>query len=174
MGSLKKHCHIRTLLLLCKRVIDKICRQLVEGLKLLITKEAYNKLIDCPKVPPETGGVLLGFNSIVDTVVFDVGRNRANTSIINYIPNVKFLNECISIFCSQGKDFFGIFHTHACQWDSLSSADIHYIKNIMNAMPTEIEHLYFPIVYPEKCVKPYKVSRYPNMFMIREETIKLI
>lgn len=141
---------------------------------MLITKEAYNKLINCPKVPPETGGVLLGFNSIIDTVVFDVEKNKANTSIINYIPNVKFLNECISVSCGQGKDFFGMFHTHASQWDSLSSADMHYIKNIMDAMPTEIKFLYFPIVYPGKCVKPYKVLKNPNTLMIREEMIKLI
>lgn len=140
----------------------------------MITKKAYCKLINSPKVPPETGGILLGCNSIVDTVVFDVGRNAANDSTIKYIPNVKFLNECISNFCSHGKEFLGMFHTHAYQWDSLSGADMYYIKNIMNAMPTEIKFLYFPIVYPGKYIKVYKALRNSVPHIISDEKIKLV
>lgn len=95
---------------------------------MLISKEAYNKLINCPKVPPEVGGILMGIDSKVDTVILDEGIKTAHDPAIKYIPNVKNLNKWILTLNKQGKEFLGIFHTHAHQWTTLSNADIYYYR----------------------------------------------
>ena len=71
-----------------------------------------------------------------------------------YVPNELLLNQTISDWDAQGIIFKGIFHTHkeghGCQ--CLSSADIVYIRSIMNAY---VKKLYFPIVIPHTGVFPY-------------------
>lgn len=151
------------------------CEDLLNGsLKLLITKEAFNELINCPIVPPETGGILLGNSSIIDIVIFDSGIKEHKNSGIKYIPNVKFLNECLSIYSKQGKRFLGMFHTHARQWKNLSNDDIHYIKNVMRAMPLEIKYLYFPLVFPGENIKAYKAQKKSFQIIINKEEIEQI
>lgn len=142
---------------------------------MLIKKNAYYKLVNnCPHVPPETGGILMGVDSIIDTIIFDPGRKGANDSTIKYIPDAIFLNKCLSILHSHGKKFLGMFHTHAHQWDYLSKADISYIEKIMETMPTEIEILYFPIVYPKEYVKSYKATKNFSQIIISSEEIELL
>ena len=75
-------------------------------------------------------------SSIIDIVIFDSGIKEHKNSGIKYVPDIKFLNNCLSIYNKQGKRFLGMFHTHARQWKNLSNDDIHYIKNIMRAMPS--------------------------------------
>lgn len=143
-------------------------------LKLLISKDAYDKLINCPKVPPEIGGILMGTDSKIDTVILDKGIKKNDDTGIKYIPNVRNLNKWISILNKQGKEFLGIFHTHAHQWATLSNADISYIERIMNAMSDEMRCLYFPIVYPREKVKSYKAQKKDLQIIIENEEIKLV
>lgn len=141
---------------------------------MLITKEVFNELLNCPIVPPEIGGILLGNSSIIDTVVFDSGIKEQKNTGIKYVPDVKFLNKCLSIYNKQGKKFWGMFHTHACQWKNLSNNDIHYIKNIMRAMPSEIEYLYFPLVFPRENIKAYKAQKKSFQIIINKSEIEQI
>ncbi len=141
---------------------------------MLITKEVFNKLINCPVVPPEVGGILLGNSSIIDIVIFDSGIKEPGDSGIKYIPDVKFLNRCISYYSKQEKEFLGMFHTHAPQWEDLSIDDIQYIKSVMNAMPSENECLYFPLVFPGENIKAYKAQKKSFQIIISNEEIKLI
>ena len=67
-----------------------------------------------------------------------------------------------------------MFHTHAYQWDSLSGADIYYIKNIMDAMSAKIKFLYFPIVYPGKYIKVYKALKNSVPFIMSDEKIQFV
>jgi proteasome lid subunit RPN8/RPN11 len=141
---------------------------------VLISKEAYNKLINCPKVPPEVGGILMGIDSKVDTVILDEGIKTAHDPAIKYIPNVKNLNKWILTLNKQGKEFLGIFHTHAHQWTTLSNADIYYIEKIMNTMSDEIKYLYFPVVYPGEKVTSYKAQKKDLHIIINNEKIELV
>lgn len=141
---------------------------------MLIKKATYNKLINCPKIPPEVGGILFGNDVIVDTVIFDLKRNQPIDLETNYIPNVEYLNLQISIFIKKGKDFLGMFHTHLPQWDSLSNIDIHYIKKIMKAMPAEIKWLYFPIVYPSINIRSYIARKLKEEIIIVEDKIEIV
>ena len=141
---------------------------------MLITKEAFNELINCPIVPPEMGGILLGNSSRIDIVIFDPGIKEHKNSGIKYIPDVEFLNKCLSNYSEQGKRFFGMFHTHARQWKNLSNDDIHYIKNVMRAMPPEIKYLYFPLVFPGENVKAYKAQKKFFQIIINNEKIEKI
>lgn len=141
---------------------------------MLISKEAYDKLINCPKVPPEVGGILMGIDSKVDTVILDEGIKKAGETGIKYIPNVRNLNTWISILNKQGKEFLGIFHTHAHQWTTLSNADIYYIEKIMNAMSDEMKCLYFPVVYPREKVKLYKAQKKDLQIIIDNDKIELV
>lgn len=77
----KKYCHIKALLFIK-------CTDLLKGggLELLITKETFNRLINCPRVPPEIGGILMGNSSIIDTVIFDSGIRAPSSSGIKYVP----------------------------------------------------------------------------------------
>ena len=67
-----------------------------------------------------------------------------------------------------------MFHTHLPQWDSLSNTDIHYIKKIMKAMPTEIEWLYFPIVYPSINIRSYIARKLKEEIIIVEDKIEIV
>lgn len=143
-------------------------------IKMRITKEAYFKLLHCQKVPPEIGGVLVGCKMIVDTVVLDIGIAQPIIIGIRYKPNTKYLNEQLSLLNNRGKVFMGMFHTHACQWDSLSDADIQYIKVIMSKMPIGFEQLFFPVVFPGIGVKSYIAERENLQIKIREDKIELV
>lgn len=146
---------------------------LVWGLEVKIKKNIYNMLINCHQVPPELGGLLLGTDSIIDLVVFDSGINN-NSDGIRYVPNTIFLNKCLLIYSRQEKKFWGMFHTHACQWDSLSNSDIQYIETIMRAMSVEKESLYFPIVFPGNTVKSYKAKNEGAQIIIVNDKIEII
>lgn len=139
-----------------------------------IKKEAYYKLLKCQQVPPEIGGILVGSKKIVDTVVFDVSQVHSIGVGIRYKPNTKYLNEQLFMFDNKGKAFMGMFHTHAYQWESLSNADVQYIRTIMNKMPIGIDELFFPIVFPSKKIKSYIAKRGKYQIEIYEDEIELV
>lgn len=139
-----------------------------------IKKELYNQLINCPAVPPELGGILAGDDEMIDTVVMDSGIQNPLQNGIKYITNTEYLNDQLSLLIDEGKRFWGMFHTHANQWDSLSNADMEYIKMIMNSMPSKIEKLFFPVVYPGLCIKAYIAQRENGETTIHNDEIELI
>lgn len=141
--------------------------------KLKFKKKAYDKLINCAKVPPETGGIVMGNDLIIDTIIFDLNIKEKRYAGV-YIPNVVFLNETIAQLNRKGKNFYGIFHTHADNWKTLSAGDEKYIKNIMNAMPAEIKTLYFPLVFPKTSVKLYRAEKKNNDIYFLEEKIEIV
>lgn len=121
-------------------------------LVVLITESLYNLLYNLPSAPPEMGG-LLG-QSKTQLIPFCRFRKISFRKSCQYVPNELLLNQTISDWDAQGIIFKGIFHTHkeghGCQ--CLSSADIVYIRSIMNAY---VKKLYFPIVIPHTGVFPY-------------------
>ena len=138
-----------------------------------IKSKVYEKLIGCPKVPPEMVGILAGRNSIIDDVIFDIGKTECRAGI-TYVPDVKFLNLCLLNLYHAQKGLLGIFHTHAYIWDSLSYEDKMYIDTIMRAMPPEIDLLYFPLVFPGCSVKSFKAIRDKSQIRIMEDKIKVL
>ena len=122
-------------------------------LVVLITESLYNLLYNLPSAPPEMGGLLGQSKNTINTIFVDSGKISFRKSC-QYVPNELLLNQTISDWDAQGIIFKGIFHTHkeghGCQ--CLSSADIGYIRSIMNAY---VKKLYFPIVIPHTGVFPY-------------------
>lgn len=122
-------------------------------LVVLITESLYNLLYNLPSAPPEMGGLLGQSKNTINTIFVDSGKISFRKSC-QYVPNELLLNQTISDWDAQGIIFKGIFHTHkeghGCQ--CLSSADIVYIRSIMNAY---VKKLYFPIVIPHTGVFPY-------------------
>ena len=120
---------------------------------MLITESLYNLLYNLPSAPPEMGGLLGQSKNTINTFFVDSGKISFRKSC-QYVPNELLLNQTISDWDAQGIIFKGIFHTHkeghGCQ--CLSSADIVYIRSIMNAY---VKKLYFPIVIPHTGVFPY-------------------
>lgn len=139
---------------------------------MIIKREAYEQMIHCPKVPPEVGGIMGGRDGIIDKIVIDEGE-LPNTGI-KYIPNVQLMNQYIQKWYMEKINFFGMFHTHLPQWEILSHADKKYIKKIMNYMPSEIECLYFPLVFPDYMIKSFKAVRRNGKTYVVNDNIKIM
>lgn len=122
------------------------------------TLELLNKSIG--DIRFECGGILgSSRNGIIDNIVLD-NTGHQNEPRCSYTPNVEFLNGCILRWQHESIRFLGVFHTHFAGVKTLSEADKKYIKAIMNAMPEEIEYLYFPIfVLPERKLAGYVAKR---------------
>ena len=137
-----------------------------------ISENIYKQLLNnCNPVPPESGGILGGKNGIITYLFFDLHSTRYSSY---YQPNIDNLNSCISEWNKKGIEFYGIFHTHASNWGSLSIADKEYINQIMLAMPPYINHLYFPLVFPKSSIKSFKVERLSSGIKIVSNPIKII
>lgn len=138
----------------------------------MIRKEVYEKLLQCPSVPPEIGGILGGKKCIIEKVIIDIGKN-SNIGI-KYIPDVLFLNSRIAEWSHCKVDFYGIFHTHSRRWTTLSFEDKKYIELIMRAMPDEVKELFFPLVIPKDIVKAFRAVKTDEKIDIIEEEINII
>lgn len=128
---------------------------------MIILKNTLELLNKCIKdIRFECGGILgSSQNRIIDNVILDNAGNQ-NGMRCSYAPNVDFLNDCILRWQQENICFWGVFHTHFAGVKTLSEADKKYIKVIMNAMPEEIEYLYFPIfVLPDRKLVGYVAKR---------------
>ena len=134
-----------------------------------ITERAYKKLLECPFVPPELGGIIGGHGDLIDHVMFDTPPSDSNQT--NYSPNTELLNRCIEDWRSQGIQWFGLFHTHAAQWTTLSSADLEYINTIVNSVLEDGESLLFPLVFPHEGIQWYLATKSNAGVRISEEII---
>lgn len=123
-------------------------------------------------LPPETGGILGSTDGIrIDRVVMDLPRGD-QLKMCAYFPNVAFLNQTIAQWLANGVSFMGIFHTHFFGVKTLSFGDRKYINEIMKAMPSAVDTLYFPLfVLPEREMICYKALRTNRTAEIREETV---
>lgn len=139
---------------------------------MIIQKAIYDRLISCPQVPPEVGGILGMQNGIVNTILIDKGESSDNGG--TYTPNIALLNRTIKAWNEISVCFAGVFHTHAEQWGCLSSDDIIYIKQILLSMPTGIDQLLFPLVFPGKNIKVYAAKRMYSEVYIYESDIQII
>jgi len=124
--------------------------------------------------PPESGGIL-GFkdkNDVISEIAFDLSPETYSCC---YRPNVEYLNQLISEWETNSIEFAGMFHTHFFGIKTLSEADIIYIELIMNAMPPEINRLYFPVyVLPDRKLIAYIADRKNEPLIIREDTVDVI
>lgn len=135
-----------------------------------ISSKTYDLLLNTAIVPPETGGIIGGKNFLIDNIIFD----SKNSSVCNYIPNIVFINSIIKNWYDCGIEFYGIFHTHAPQWSTLSKEDILYINRIMKNMPESINSLLFPLVFPKEKIKWYKAEIISENVYVTEIDIEVI
>lgn len=137
-----------------------------------ILSNVYEKIIKCPSVPPETGGILGVKNGVICFLFYDNSLQKGNSAI--YIPNVDYLNSKICEWREKDIDFGGIFHSHPVNQPELSVDDIEYIKIIFQEMPKSIKSLFFPIVLSNVKLVSFKAIRKEDTIHILEDTITII
>ena len=120
----------------------------------------------------EYGGILGGYDGIITEFVFDNGL--CNENIGTYIPDVEFLNDCIEKWQTQNISFYGIIHNHLTEYTDLSCGDIKCIETIMNAMPSNIEYLYFPVISSKNVLNAFKATRTNTGICIVSEDISIV
>ena len=126
--------------------------------------------LPCP--PPERGGILGGQDGVISTYAIDDGLQGFDC-YAQYYPNVKKLNEIIRNWEKQHIVFYGIFHSHFPGGNQLSLGDERYIRQIMMAMPTEVNTLFFPLVIQTSMVG-YRADRCGPQIRICCDDIKII
>lgn len=85
-----------------------------------------------------------GTNGIVSEFAFDIGTDNSNNGM--YYPNVDILNKCIEQWQENNTQLYGIIHSHFNTANTLSQADIVYIKQIMLSINSTA--MFFPIAFP--------------------------
>lgn len=125
--------------------------------------------------PPETGGILGSHGGgLIDEVVMDLPAVK-NTRPCSYYPNVEFLNHTIELWQKNGISFLGIFHSHFVGVRTLSGGDLRYIKAIMEAMPSTVDSLYFPVfVLPDRELVCYRAQKNGGAVEITREPVHLV
>ncbi len=138
-----------------------------------ILKEIYNEVVfSTPYPPPESGGLLGGRNG---TVTLFVGDNGCNSkTLYKYEPNTVFLNKTINAWLCNDIDFMGIYHSHPYKCETLSNADIEYIRKIMKSVSGYTDRLYFPLVIPKKKIIGYYALIVANEIQIFQDAIQLL
>lgn len=141
---------------------------------MLMNSKVYEDIIrNVPKYPPEIGGIMGGKNNIIQCIFFDDGIKTEK--YCSYNPNTELLNEVINKWIFQDIEFYGIFHTHFFDVQTLSIEDKNYIKKIMKSMPEKIKKLYFPIiVLPQKSIVPYYAENTGDNIIISKEKLKYV
>lgn len=134
----------------------------------------YSKVVcNCPKVPPETGGIIGETAGIVTHFAIDSGNSFSN-GYDTYSPNTVFLNQIIIKWASMGVRFCGIYHSHFPGGIYLSKKDKQYITQIIMSMPRQISKLYFPIVFPSDGMIVYQARKLGSQIDIRRDKLIVI
>ena len=120
----------------------------------------------------EYGGILGGRDGVITEFVFDKGL--WNENIGTYIPDVEFLNDCIEKWQDKNISFYGIIHNHLTEYAELSSEDVKCIQTIMNAMPSNMEYLYFPVISSKNVLNAFKATRTNTGICIVSEDISIV
>ena len=129
----------------------------------------YDTFQNCQR---EYGGILGGYDGIITEFILDRGLCNENIGI--YIPDVEFLNNCIEKWQTQNISFYGIIHNHMTEYAELSSEDVKCIETIMNAMPSNIEYLYFPVISSKNVLNAFKATYTDKGICIVSEYISII
>lgn len=138
-----------------------------------ILENVYHEILHCfPYVPPEAGGIL-GCNIDGEIIAFNFDPGKPNLDRAIYTPNTQELNHQICLWASEGIQFCGIVHSHPPGQESLSKPDIEFIQQIISVMPSDLQHLFFPVVFPQQKMIGFRADRH-NQIMIREENIEII
>ena len=138
-----------------------------------ILKKVYDEMLFSTEYPPpESGGILGGCNETVTLFVEDKG-NDLKTSFI-YEPNTAFLNKNINEWINNDIDFMGVYHSHPCDCETLSDADVEYINRIMESVKGYTNKLYFPLVIPKKKMISYYALIVADKVQIIRDAIQLI
>lgn len=87
---------------------------------------------------------------------------------------MEFLNDCIEKWQAQNISFYGIIHNHLTGYADLSSEDIKCIETIMNAMPSNMECLYFPVISAKNVLNVFKATRTNKGICIVSENISIV
>ena len=137
-----------------------------------ISKDIFNEVINnMPVIPPEAGGIIGGKEGKVILWEYDAGHKESGCM---YRPDVDRLNSLIASWCEKDYEFMGIAHVHFGGSRSLSEGDKTYIRKIMEAMPSYIEKLYFPlVVQPEKEMFVFLATRNGNEVIIKQDEITI-
>ena len=69
--------------------------------------------------------------------------------------------------------FYGIIHNHLTEYAELSGEDVRCIETIMNAMPSSIEYLYFPVISSKNILNAFKAIRTDKGICIVSENISI-
>ncbi|MBO5163914.1 MAG: hypothetical protein J6B75_05635 [Ruminococcus sp.] len=135
-----------------------------------ITGDIYNLILSkMPVVPPETGGIIGSVDDIICTVVFDMKNTETKSAV--YVPDIYFLNECISEWAEDNIRFEGIFHSHPYGQNYLSVADVEYIEKIMQELPENINQLYFPIVFPKHEIISFRAEKSDSIRIFNDNMV---
>lgn len=140
-------------------------------IKKSIIATINNSVVD---FPIEAGGILGSHDGdVIDKVIVDIPDEKPEKPC-SYSPNVDFLNQNIQLWQEQNILLKGIFHTHFMNVKTLSCGDKKYITEIMNAMPNDIDYLYFPIfVLPDKILVCYKAYKADSAVEIKSEELQI-
>ncbi len=139
--------------------------------EIVIQNEVYHKLLSCPLVPPETGGILGEVNGIISKAIMI--PNESNNKGV-FSPDIFFLNDILDSWYKEGVVFAGMFHTHADNWESLSKADVQYIEKIMQTLKEHTTQLFFPLVFPKKRIDGYRAFYMDSAIHIEKTTINIL
>lgn len=138
-----------------------------------IAQGIYNRILSkMPAVPPETGGIIGSVDDIICTAVFDMKNTETKSAV--YVPDIYFLNKCISEWAENNIQFEGIFHSHPCGQNCLSDADKEYIFEIMRGLPENINRLYFPIVFPNQKIISFRAEKSDDNVRILNDNIVVV
>lgn len=138
-----------------------------------IYRDVYRQMLTSfPTVPPETGGIMGSSDEgIITDFIFDRGTPIYDKAV--YTPDVFFLNHIIAAWGKEGIRFCGIIHSHPDYNESLSLMDELYIQTVMDQMPKDKCHLYFPIMIPFRKIIPFVASNTGRGLIIQAKSLKI-
>lgn len=137
---------------------------------MYIKKVIYDKILNSiTPAPPEMGGIIGGTYNVITEFESDKGVNCYPGC---YTPDTKKLNGVIQRWEKAKVQFYGIFHSHLHNQETLSEEDLKYIKRILSSMPDRIAYLYFPLIMDGNKIVPYRanITTY-GLEVIRERII---
>ena len=141
---------------------------------MLIYKDIYNEiLVNSCNALNEEGGIIGAYNDAISISYHDTGIASKRRCV--YIPDTNTLNDVLKKWNKNDITFMGMYHTHFRNVCSLSEGDKTYIVKILNAMPHEIEKLFFPLVLlPSKTIVCYEAKIISGEPVIKNERLTII
>jgi hypothetical protein len=139
-----------------------------------IIRRIYSKILDSyPLPPPEQGGILGIRDGVICEYYHDCSGNTTDQAV--YEPDVETLNKILAEWEERGIQFAGMVHSHLLGQESLSSGDKEYVKVLFDALPLDMNKLYFPIVIPESDKIISFIAERKNMdIIIRTDEIYIV